>query len=143
MISSALTHARATSSRIGSPRIYHSLSYFRSINSTNTINVSLFNVRLYFLVNILKIIDRKYESSIYIGRNIVGDYYRVLAFNIDEGIGWNGSELDGSDEVDLSVLFLDLLKIGAITDILSSMSISYLSVLTWVTMCVSVKLNDI
>lgn len=122
VIPSALAHALATSSRIGSPKIRQSLPHFRPIYSAKTAKASLFNVRLCFLVNILNAIGRKCESSICTGRKVAGDCCRGCRFNMDEGTGWNGSELGGTEAVDLSALFLGLLNIGATVDILLSAS---------------------
>jgi len=56
---------------------------------------------------------RKCDNSICTGRKVAGDAARLL--RIEEGIGWNGSELGGVD--DRCVAAPGRLNIGATVDI--------------------------
>ena len=95
VVPSALVQARATSSRMGSPRTRHSEPHFRPMYSANTANASLLSVRLCFFVNILNAMGRKWDNSICTGRKVAGDCCRGWRFRMDEGMGWKGSELGG------------------------------------------------
>src|SRR5579859_7128029 len=97
-VPSALAHALAISSSKGSPVILHSLPHFLPTYSANTANASLFNVRLCFFVNIRNATGLKCDNSICTGKNVAGEPCR-WRFKIDEGTGWNGSELGGAGVV--------------------------------------------
>ena len=116
-VPSALVHARATSSRIGSPRTRHSLPHLRPTYSASTASASLLSVRLCFFVNILNAIGRKCDNSIWTGRKVAGDCCRGWRVRTDDGTGMKGSELGGGS---ISALFCGRLNIGATVDILES-----------------------